>query len=360
MSAELIPAPDFVAHLHDAVNDFATVISVPTTTDESGGLALVVWCKIVGLLSIDVASIRGWPEELSLPGTISSLRSLTGIPVDLGRRSAQEDLIIDAAARLLDWHEARDKLVACLDWAKSAGLWTAETDVSRNSSHGRAPDAGRVGKDVRTVGDLLQAFSSGGEPIAGSAVIGFAGTNHEAWTAAERLVAMCLNKYAGPDERLALRRAVGDIALSKNLEQWKVLQYPLPIFLRLFEEMLKADSHPSESPAMAEASKEATETSPKTPEDTETPPDQTPKAALVEEEVRRLLQLLGEEDAVKILDLAHNDKKSADDRMREIIKEDRRFDGFDSYKWAQLLNVTASAIRQTVFWQDRKARREQR
>ena len=43
-------------------------------------------------------------------------------------------------------------------------------------------------------------------------------------------------------------------------------------------------------------------------------------------------------------------KMSADNKMREICRNDRRFLAWDSVKWASLLGVTDAAIRKTLFW----------
>lgn len=65
--------------------------------------------------------------------------------------------------------------------------------------------------------------------------------------------------------------------------------------------------------------------------------------------------LLGEESR-DILDIANSTKKSADTKMREIYRIDRRFLAWDSPKWASLLKVDPAAIRKTAFWKaDRPA-----
>jgi hypothetical protein len=79
-----------------------------------------------------------------------------------------------------------------------------------------------------------------------------------------------------------------------------------------------------------------------------------------DEIVGRLLRLVGDGDAIKILSLARDESKSANDRMCAIIEMDRRFDGYDSVKWGELLAVTPEAVRQTACWINRKQRREQR
>jgi len=58
--------------------------------------------------------------------------------------------------------------------------------------------------------------------------------------------------------------------------------------------------------------------------------------------------MLGD-DAREILGIARSDQ-SADDRMRAICASDRRFLGYKSTQWAELLDTTDAAIRKTVFW----------
>ena len=89
-----------------------------------------------------------------------------------------------------------------------------------------------------------------------------------------------------------------------------------------------------------------------------TEPESAESAKSVDETLGRLLHLVGDGDAIKILSVARDQSKSANDRMYGIIKMDRRFDGYDSVKWGELLDVTADAVRQTEFWKTRKQRRE--
>jgi hypothetical protein len=63
--------------------------------------------------------------------------------------------------------------------------------------------------------------------------------------------------------------------------------------------------------------------------------------------------LLGDE-AQKVLKIARSGR-SADSKMREICGIDRRFLGYESPQWADLLGVSDAAIRKTPFWkQDRQ------
>lgn len=76
------------------------------------------------------------------------------------------------------------------------------------------------------------------------------------------------------------------------------------------------------------------------------------------EAVERLLHLAGDGQAVQIMSVAKDDGRSANDRMYAIAQIDQRFEGFDSTKWGDLLDVKPGAVRQTEFWKTRKARRE--
>jgi hypothetical protein len=60
------------------------------------------------------------------------------------------------------------------------------------------------------------------------------------------------------------------------------------------------------------------------------------------------LQLAGGDR--QIIQVADNPDLSSNQKMADIIRIDRRFEGIDSEKWATLLNVTSGAIRQTETW----------
>ena len=63
--------------------------------------------------------------------------------------------------------------------------------------------------------------------------------------------------------------------------------------------------------------------------------------------------LLGDK-AQEVLKVARSNE-SADSRMRAICGIDRRFLGYESPQWAELLGVSDAAIRKTPFWkQDRR------
>jgi hypothetical protein len=58
--------------------------------------------------------------------------------------------------------------------------------------------------------------------------------------------------------------------------------------------------------------------------------------------------LLGDESR-QVLKVAQSDP-SADNKMRAICAINRRFLGYKSHEWADLLGVTDAAIRKTSFW----------
>jgi hypothetical protein len=61
------------------------------------------------------------------------------------------------------------------------------------------------------------------------------------------------------------------------------------------------------------------------------------------------VEALLSDEAHQILEVARS-RRSADDKMREICAIDRRFLGYDSPQWAELLGVSDAAIRKTAFW----------
>jgi hypothetical protein len=84
----------------------------------------------------------------------------------------------------------------------------------------------------------------------------------------------------------------------------------------------------------------------------------TNNRGMTADEIARLLRLLGDGAAVAILRTARDSTKTAEDRMITIIETDSRYEGFNSNQWAELLAVTAAAVRQTGFWKERKRRKE--
>jgi hypothetical protein len=81
-------------------------------------------------------------------------------------------------------------------------------------------------------------------------------------------------------------------------------------------------------------------------------------AKVADETVGRLLHLVGDGTGVKVLSIARDQAKPANDRLVALVNLDRRFDGYNSTQWGELLGVTPEAIRQTEFWKTRKKRRE--
>lgn len=81
------------------------------------------------------------------------------------------------------------------------------------------------------------------------------------------------------------------------------------------------------------------------PGETEGPPKPTRPVSASAVEV-----LLGDENR-QVLAIAQSNQ-SAGDKMEAIYNLDRRFLAWDSPQWAELLNVSAAAIRKTTFWTD--------
>ena len=65
-----------------------------------------------------------------------------------------------------------------------------------------------------------------------------------------------------------------------------------------------------------------------------------------------------DENAVKITAIAQDKAKSADERMKEIVRLDSRFKGKNSTEWASLLDVKSPAIRQTESWKTIQAEKK--
>jgi hypothetical protein len=109
-------------------------------------------------------------------------------------------------------------------------------------------------------------------------------------------------------------------------------------------------------------SPEPTKTEPAKPPANQAQVEQAERAgkskAVAAEEVGRLLTHTGDETALKVLAIARDQNKTADERMQALAALDRRYRGYDSPKWADLLQVTPAAVRQTSFWKTRKQRHE--
>jgi hypothetical protein len=79
----------------------------------------------------------------------------------------------------------------------------------------------------------------------------------------------------------------------------------------------------------------------------------------VEKQVEQFAAATMDENTAKILRIADDTARDADERMKEIIRIDRRFACHTSPKWAALLHVTDARIRQTECWLLRKQLKEQ-
>ncbi|MGA2259628.1 MAG: hypothetical protein ABSG53_33545 [Thermoguttaceae bacterium] len=87
-------------------------------------------------------------------------------------------------------------------------------------------------------------------------------------------------------------------------------------------------------------------------------PDAPPAQAASAEMVGRVLLLCGDGRGFEIFRVARDQSKSVNERMTAIVQLDSRYDGFNSKKWAELMAVTAGAVRQAPFWIARKDRKE--
>ncbi len=85
-------------------------------------------------------------------------------------------------------------------------------------------------------------------------------------------------------------------------------------------------------------------TSPSLPESSET--------AIDAEHIRRLFEVVLEENSLKILAIVQNSKLNTDRRMRQICEIDVRYWQKRSPFWATAFGVTPQAIRNTPFWRE--------
>ena len=190
MPTELIPSPDFLAGLHEAICDLIRLIDQPAPDDLRHSV-VVVWAKIVSLLlTSSPAAVSSWSETLSLPNSIARLQSLAveGAPLSEALTSAakQEELVNYVTAQLEQWREARDTLAICLQWAESVGPAATEREALDASLPPDTRQTESASQEVRTVGDLLNVFTYGsGETINGREMMGFAGTDYEGCKAAD-------------------------------------------------------------------------------------------------------------------------------------------------------------------------------
>jgi hypothetical protein len=89
------------------------------------------------------------------------------------------------------------------------------------------------------------------------------------------------------------------------------------------------------------------------------PSNSTPSSFLsatnAEADLSQLALACGGEEAVRILAIARDHDKSADQRQREISTIDNRFFGYKSADWATLLGITDSMARSTNWWKEDRA-----
>jgi len=67
---------------------------------------------------------------------------------------------------------------------------------------------------------------------------------------------------------------------------------------------------------------------------------------------RMQLVMVDESVGAELWKILGNDSLSSDEKMRQMCGLDPRFAGFKSPKWAEMLGVTANAIRQTETWKN--------
>ena len=65
---------------------------------------------------------------------------------------------------------------------------------------------------------------------------------------------------------------------------------------------------------------------------------------------RSVLAAVADENAVAIINIASDHTMTTDQKMRSIYDIDNRALGWDSPKWASMLNVTDAAVRKTDWW----------
>lgn len=75
-----------------------------------------------------------------------------------------------------------------------------------------------------------------------------------------------------------------------------------------------------------------------------------------ENTMRQFIAVVGGETATRILAIAHDKSRSADEKMRAIYEMDARALGWKSTRWSDLLGVSDSAIRQTDWWIEARKR----
>lgn len=69
-----------------------------------------------------------------------------------------------------------------------------------------------------------------------------------------------------------------------------------------------------------------------------------------ERDLQRVAQAVGDDTAGKVMAIAQRTDLSADEKMAQIVRLDRRYAGKDSNDWATLLGITSAAVRVTKTW----------
>ena len=72
--------------------------------------------------------------------------------------------------------------------------------------------------------------------------------------------------------------------------------------------------------------------------------------ASIEQHMERLAQAVGDENAAKIISIAHRKNQSGEQKMLEILQSDKRYGGKDSVAWGTLLGVSPAAVRGYRTW----------
>jgi hypothetical protein len=75
-----------------------------------------------------------------------------------------------------------------------------------------------------------------------------------------------------------------------------------------------------------------------------------------EPDLRSVLAAVADDNALAIVAVAQDPERTVDERMRDIYIIDNRAVGWTSGKWAEVLRVTAAAVRQTGWWKHERKR----
>jgi hypothetical protein len=81
-----------------------------------------------------------------------------------------------------------------------------------------------------------------------------------------------------------------------------------------------------------------------------TPPVENEKEPNLEQRMERFAQVIGDKNAALIMELLNKKDLSGEEKMKEILKLDRRFTGKKSTDWAVILNVSDAAVRGYATW----------